>query len=304
MDCDRWKTGCAICPDQQIYPAITRDATAYNWRSKKKIFADSQIYVSAPCHWLLEETEQSIAAAGIVESRTIPYGVDLSYFHPNDRRIVRARLDIPDQTKVLLFTANGGVRRNPFKDYEIIRAAVAQVSEHIQSQDVLFIALGEDSPAEQIGSSKVRFVPYETDIGRVATYFQAADLYLHAAKADTFPNVVLEALACGTPIIATAVGGISEQIKGLTDTGMPVSKWDQFGADEATGVLVKAGDASAMAIAGEKLLKDESLRCRLAHNAANDARRRFDLNREVLEYLDWYRQLVENRANLRQKQPM
>ena len=138
----------------------------------------------------------------------------------------------------------------------------------------------------------------------VATYFQAADLYLHAAKADTFPNVVLEALACGTPIIATAVGGISEQIKGLTDTGMPVSKLDQFGADEATGVLVKAGDASAMAIAGEKLLKDESLRCRLAHNAANDARRRFDLNREVLEYLDWYRQLVENRANLRQKQPM
>ena len=150
----------------------------------------------------------------------------------------------------------------------------------------------------------MRFVPYETDIGLVATYFQAADLYLHAANADTFPNVVLEALACGTPIIATAVGGISEQIKGLTDTGMPVSKLDQFGADEATGVLVKAGDASAMAIAGEKLLKDESLRYRLAHNAANDARRRFDLNREVLEYLDWYRQLVENRANLRQKQPM
>ena len=303
LDCDRWKIGCGSCPDLQIYPAIARDATAYNWRRKKKIFADSQIYVSAPCHWLLEEIEQSLAAAGIVESRIIPYGVDLSYFYPSDRRIVRARLDIPDQTKVLLFTANG-VRRNRFKDYETIRAAVAQVSEDMQSQDVLFIALGEDSPAEQIGSSEVRFIPYKTDIGLVATYFQAADLYLHAANADTFPNVVLEALACGTPVIATAVGGIPEQIKGLTDTGMPISKWNQFGADEATGVLVKAGDASAMAIAVEKLLKDESLCCRLGHNAANDARRRFDIKREVVEYLDWYRQLVENRANLRRKQPM
>ena len=139
----------------------------------------------------------------------------------------------------------------------------------------------------------------------VAQYYHAADLYLHAAKADNFSNAVLEALACGTPVIATAVGGIPEQVKGLRDLGIPLtSKWNRYGADEATGVLVKPGDADAMAIAVEKLLKDESLCCRLGHNAANDARRRFDIKREVVEYLDWYRQLVENRANLRRKQPM
>jgi glycosyltransferase involved in cell wall biosynthesis len=47
----------------------------------------------------------------------------------------------------------------------------------------------------------------------VARYYQAADLYVHAAPADTFPNTVLEALACGTPVVATAIAGIPEQVE-------------------------------------------------------------------------------------------
>lgn len=38
LECDRWKTGCGMCPDLQIYPAISRDATAYNWRRREKYF--------------------------------------------------------------------------------------------------------------------------------------------------------------------------------------------------------------------------------------------------------------------------
>ena len=234
-----------------------------------------------------------MVASGIVESRIIPYGIDLSNFHPGDRRAVRAKLGIPDGAKVLLFAANG-IRRNPFKDYETMRAAVAQVSKRLPSQDVLFIALGEDLPGEKIGNISVRFVPYETDIGVVANYFQAADLYVHAAKADTFPNAVLEALACGTPVIATAVGGIPEQVKSLGNSDIAMSNWQSFGVDEATGVLVKPADAGAMACAIERLLKNGNLRCRLAENAANDARQRFDQKREVMEYLDWYQEIEDS----------
>jgi glycosyltransferase involved in cell wall biosynthesis len=228
-----------------------------------------------------------------VERRIIPYGIDLSNFHPSDRRAVQAKLGIPDGAKVLLFVANG-IRRNPFKDYETIRAAVAQVSERMPSQEVLFIALGEDLPGERVGRITVRFVPYETDVGVVANYFQAADLYVHAAKADTFPNVVLEALACGTPVIATAVGGIPEQIKSLDNSDITISNRHSFGVEEATGVLVKPADTEAMACAIERLLKNRNLRYRRAENAANDARQRFDQKREVMEYLDWYQEIEDS----------
>ena len=224
----------------------------------RKIFLRIAAFISAhPVIGCSRKCNNRWSPQAIVESRIIPYGIDLSNFHPGDRRAVRAKLGIPDGAKVLLFAANG-VRRNPFKDYETMRAAVAQVSERMPSQDVLFITLGEDIQGEQIGNISMRFVPYETDIRVVANYFQAADLYLHAAKADTFPNVVLESLACGTPVIATAVGGIPEQIKRLGDSDIAMSIRQSFGVDEATGVLVKPADAEAMACAIERLLKNET----------------------------------------------
>lgn len=298
FDCERWKTGCGSCPDLQIYPSVARDATAYNWRRKQAVFLGSRLYVSTPCHWLKEEVEQSMLAPGVVQNRLIPYGVNLGVFRPADRRIARTNLGIPHHAKVLLFVANR-VRRNTFKDFMTVRSAVARVSERLKSQDIIFIALGEDADAERIGASEVRFVSYQVNPDVVAQYYQAADLYLHAAKADSFPKVVLEALACGTPVIATAVGGIPEQVKGLRDLGIATSTWNRFGPDEATGILVKPGDADAMACAIQRLLNDRSLFGRLAENGAKDACQRFDLNREVMEYLDWYEKLVKDNAGLK-----
>ena len=49
--------------------------------------------------------------------------------------------------------------------------------------------------------------------GELALYEKAANIYIHASRANTFPTSVLETMACGTPVIATAVGGIPEQIQ-------------------------------------------------------------------------------------------
>jgi glycosyltransferase involved in cell wall biosynthesis len=136
--------------------------------------------------------------------------VDLGRLAGN--QAVRAALGIPQDSQVLLFTGNG-IRRNMWKDYQTMRNAIALAVNH--QENLLFIALGEDAPAERIGQLEVRFVPYQQDTEIVARYYQAGDIYLHAARADTFPNTVLEALACGTPVVATAVGGIPEQVKGL-----------------------------------------------------------------------------------------
>jgi len=49
---------------------------------------------------------------------------------------------------------------------------------------------------------------FSNDPHRVALYYQAADIYLHSTRADTFPNVILEAMACGTPVIALLTEGV------------------------------------------------------------------------------------------------
>jgi glycosyltransferase involved in cell wall biosynthesis len=95
-------------------------------------------------------------------------------------------------------------------------------------------------------------------------------------------------------VVATAVGGIPEQVKGWRNAE-ELSKWNRFELEAATGILVQPGDSSAMAVAIERLLTDESLRRQLAENAAQDARQRFDLKRQTGEYLRWYEKLVQER---------
>jgi glycosyltransferase involved in cell wall biosynthesis len=274
FDCDRWKSGCGHCPDLTLEPAIRRDATAYNWRRKQKIFKASRLYIATPSRWLMHKVEQSILAPGMVEARVIPNGVDLSIFHPADKEAARSALDIPGGTQVVLFAATA-LRQNMWKDYQTVHDGVALAVAKMNARNILFIALGQEGPAERIGPAVIRFVPYQTERKAVACYYQAADVYVHAARADTFPNSVLEAQACGTPPVATAVGGIPEQIE-----------------DGGTGFLVSVGDAPALAERLTQLLTDNELRARMGIQAAEAARRRFDLSVQADAYLDWYRELV------------
>jgi len=297
LDCERWKAGCGQCPDLTISPAIRRDMTEYNWRRKRELYTKSHLYVVTPSRWLMEKVKQSMLAPAVLEARVIPNGVDLTVFRSADKQEIRAVLGLPQDTKVFVFAANG-IRRNVYKDYSTMRAAISLVGKRLHAQKVLFIALGEDSLTERNGEAEIRFIPYQKSREAVARYYQAADVYLHAARADTFPNTVLEALACGTPVVATAVGGIPEQVKRLelADGEWRMTNLNRYGMHEATGILVPPGDAAGMAVGIERLLNDDSLRARMGENAAKDARERFDLQRQADSYLAWYKELLQRCA--------
>lgn len=288
LDCERWRTGCGNCPYLNSYPAIPRDATADNWQRKRDIFAQCQVSVATPSRWLLDKVEQSMLAPSLLKSRVIHNGVDLSVFQPTDRLTVRTKLGLTPDSPMLLFVANN-VKGNLYKDYQTIRASIGKLAERWSGQHVIFIALGGDAPPERLGPIEIQFVPYQKDAALVAQYYQAADVYLHAARADTFPTTILEALACGTPVVATAVGGIPEQVKPLPANGVGQG----FSPEEATGILTPPRDAAAMANAVEQLLNNAPLRRQLGENAAKDARIRFDLERQVDSYLAWYQEIIE-----------
>ena len=112
-----------------------------------------------------------------------------------------------------------------------------------------------------------------------------ADVYVHASRseAENFPVSILEALACGLPVVATAVGGIPEQVNDVS-----------LGPQRATGLLTPAADAEAMANAIVKVLRDPSLRAQLAENACREVEARFSLTRQAKAYLDWFEEILDN----------
>lgn len=279
FDCDRWKTGCGQCPDLTIYPAIRRDATALNWRRKSDIYAKSWLYITTNSHWLMDKVRQSMLHG--VEYRVIPNGIDLTIFHPGEQAAARASLGLPSNSKIVLFASNR-VRRNPWRDYATMEAAIQQVATQSQYDKLIFVCLGEKGLGQRweeysLGQACVRFVAFERDPKRVARYYQAADVYIHAAKAEAFGKTVTEALACGKPVVATAVGGIPEQVD-----------------DGVTGFLTPPGDAVVMAERISQLLRDDELCRRIGFEATQSARSRFGLERQANDFLMWYNEILEH----------
>ena len=277
IGCERWLTGCGKCPDLQIYAPVKRDATAYNWQRKKRIYENSRLYIATPAQWLKDKVERSMLYPGVVETRLIPYGVDLSLFRPGDKKEARAALNIPQDKAVLLLRAKSLMKNNYWLDYQVAKTVVEAVL--AQSRiPVTIIALGDNQPAQYSNQSEIRYIPYLPDHHALVQYYQAADVFFHPARMDTLPLVVLEAMACGTPVVGTQVGGIPEEI-----------------LDGVTGFLAPTGHSKLMIDRILQLLRDPELCNEMGQAAAHDAKKRFDHERQVDDYLNWYQEILESR---------
>lgn len=283
LQCQRWESGCGQCPDLHLDPAIRRDSTAENWSRKRDIYKGSRLYVATPSQWLLDCVRQSMLAPAMIEGRVIRNGVDLDIFRPADRTAARAELGLPQDVPVVMLTT--GSLRSMWKDDATLIRTIELTRRDGRTPQPCFVAVGRESAVPKVVTGDVRIVPFQHDPRLVARYCQAADVYLHASRADNAPLSILEALACGTPVVATRVGGIAEQIRGLD----PFAH-DILGGD-ATGVLVPPRDAASMASALRLLLDRPDLRHAIGANAAADAVARFSIRQQGDAYLSWFRDI-------------
>jgi glycosyltransferase involved in cell wall biosynthesis len=291
LGCERWREGCGSCPDLSLPPAIAADGTAGNWKRKRQIFAESRLYVTAPCEWLMGRVRESILASAIVESRVIPLGVDLDVFRPGDRLAARRTLAIGDDVRVVLMAADHG-RHNPWKDFATGRQALLRAGSMMPGTPLMLVALGGSGDEERVDNVTVTHPGFEADPDGMATWYRAADLYVHPSRADTFPLTILEAMACGLPVVASDTGGIGEQVVSESDPrrGRPEDV-------AATGVLVPVGDAEAMAVAIHQLLTDEDRHRSFSDNGAERARTQFAWRRYADEMTAWYREVALDRTS-------
>ncbi len=291
FDCDKWITGCGNCPDLSIRPAIKKDATNFNWNQKKQFYSNAAFTIITPCDWLMNKVDKSILTSSILEKNVIPNGIDLELFKPRNKNEARQELGINFQKKVILFASNG-IQNNIWKDFETLKNALKIISEQT-SDEVLLLAIGEKLETVKFNNCEIEFKSFVSETEMI-TFFQAADIYVHPANADTFPTTILEALACGLPIIATNVCGIPEQIKGLKNNFIKEDTFNTFEKNLATGILVNKKNPDEVAAAISHILFDDELRKELSRNARNDAEKRFDLKSQIDNYIKIYKRLTKN----------
>lgn len=274
LDCEKWLKGCGECPYLDIDPPIARDATAYNLRRKQEIYQQCRLFLITPSRWLMEKAKCSILSPAIIDSHVIPYGIDLSIFKPGNKESARDKLNIPQHKFVILFVAHA-LKRNIWKDYATLQNAMQIIAER-HAEEVYLINLGEGGETVRYGSAEIRFVPFIESPQEVALYYQAADVYLHSAKADTFPNTVLEAMACGLPVIGTHVGGIPEQIR-----------------EGENGFLFPLGDAQAMSECVERLIGNHELHESMSQASQRIAQEEYNLPLMIERHVYFYNSALE-----------
>lgn len=276
--CRRWSTGCGDCPDLDIIPAIRRDATAFNLTRKRDILRESRLHVAAPSQWLLDAANASILADAMVDSRVIPNGVDTAVFRPGDRSAARRQLGIKPDAQVLLFAANAPLV-NPFKDFATLRRALQDLRSEPGTEALTLIALGADTPASD-ALPGVRYVPFISDPSAVAKYYQAADVYVHPALAESFGLSIVEAMACGIPVVASRVGGIPEIV-----------------IEGTSGLLFDTRDARALAAALRRVLGDSELRMSMGEAGVRRVAECFRVEQQVDAYLSLYEEVLSKASS-------
>jgi D-inositol-3-phosphate glycosyltransferase len=177
------------------------------------------------------------APAGRVD--VVHPGVDLTRFTPGDRVGARRRLGWAPERRTLLFVG----RLQPLKAPDLlIRAAAGMLADDPSWQDRLQVVVcgglsgnGLDSPdglaelARELGvGDLVRLVP-PTDRATLAEFYRAADLLVMPSHSESFGLVALEAQACGTPVVAASVGGLSTAVaqgrSGILIDGHDPDRW-------------------------------------------------------------------------------
>jgi glycosyltransferase involved in cell wall biosynthesis len=168
--------------------------------------ANSADAITTVSHALSDECTKIGMPKGKI--RVILNGVDLNLFRPPlDRPALRAELQLTDPTLL----AVGNLVK--LKGHELMLRALT-LSPGIK---LLIVGTGPEErtlmrQARRLGvSDRVKFLGYVDQL-RLPRYYGAADALLHTSTSEGIPNVILEAMACGTPVIATDVGGVSEVV--------------------------------------------------------------------------------------------
>jgi glycosyltransferase involved in cell wall biosynthesis len=245
------------------------------------IGSDLNVIPDPICGWLtrrvLRNADHTITVSGdllktarrlgapVERSSAILNGCDTSIFHPADRMVARSFLGVPADAEAVVYVG----RLDMAKGLGELVAAVAQLSKQRPRLCVWIVGDGPARPqlsvavAEHRMEDRIKFVPAcSTD--KVAAWMAASDLITLPSYREGCPNVVVEALAAGRPVVATDVGGIPELM------------------DNSSGRLIPARDSGALADALDQVL---SRPWDAAEIAGRHSRSWSDVSGEVAEIL-------------------
>jgi glycosyltransferase involved in cell wall biosynthesis len=277
--CDRYRDSCTPCPILK---------SPFNWvlardehRRKLQAYRNCRAQFVANSFWLAELAGRSpiVKASGGV--RVIPPGIDTTVFKPHDKALCRKHFDLPRDAFVVV---TGGASLTD--ENKNVPWLFEQLSHLPDLENVIVLVFGEGNLRVPDGLN-VRFTGGICERSHMARLFAAADVFVSASLMETYGLTLVEAMACGTPVVAFRVGGIPEAAP-----------------DGRGAILCAPQDAGALIQAIMKLRNSPELRDRLGNLASETAHSRNAASSFAKAFAQLYQGCVSSRENTERKQPV
>ncbi len=271
--CDRFKSGCGHCP--QLRQQSAADISRQLFTLKQDSIARANLHIVAPSRWLLEQAQASLMFRSAASFTRIPYGISTAQYYPMDRDEARARLGIDPRKFVVCFGAMHVNNR---------RKGAQQLVEALSSlaavPDAECIVFGE---GELPPTSKP--LPPIHSLGSIVgtlqqrALYSASDVFVLPSLEDNLPLTGLEAMACGTPVVGFASGGIPDYVH-----------------HRKTGLLAPTGDADELGTLLRMLAESPHLAAQMGQAARRLIETDYTDDREAMSYQQLYRSLTQSES--------
>lgn len=223
-ECGRYRECCGNCP--LLNSSVNTDRTYKNLRQKKALYAEANITFVALSKWELECAKSSNTLKGC-NIKKIFNPLDVNVFQPMDREKLRLKRTNTEK-KIILFGASRSFG-DDVKGFKYLIEAL-NVLDKDKYRAVCFGGNEPKGIQNLVEGFEISYLGQIYEEQELAIWYNIADVFVAPSLQETFCYTVCEALACGTPVAAFAIGGILDQVK-----------------HEENGYLAKAKDAKDLA---------------------------------------------------------
>lgn len=270
--CGRYKESCGICP--QLNSKKQSDLSHWVWKRKMKAWKDLDITIVTPSRWLAE-CAQSSSLFKNHRVEVIPYGLDIQRFKPMDKQMARYILSLPQDKKLILFGAVNGTT-DKRKGFHLLVPALQVLNNMGWHKKIELIVFGSSKPHNPPDFGfKVNYVGQLKDEISLAILYAAADVFVLPSIQENLANVIIEAMACGTPCVAFDIGGMPDMIE-----------------HKKNGYLARPFDMSDLATGIRWILNEATTNMDLSKRARKKVEEEFTLEVQAKRYLNLYKEIL------------
>lgn len=202
--CNKWKKQCEHCSNRGVYPiSWFLDSSKYNYALKKELFSGfKNMVITTPSEWMKNIIEQSFLKETRIE--VVSNGIDLSIFYPRKKYDSIQKYNISQNKKMILGVASIWEERKGLGTFFNL------AKELDENYVIVLVGLNK----QQVNKMLPNMLGIERTENKeeLAELYSKADVFLNPSEEESFSLVTIEAMACGTPVVALDSSAVKELI--------------------------------------------------------------------------------------------